>query len=189
MLIKFIYLYLLLGREGDDLNIDSIFTDDVHGGYLMGEHLYNTGYKHVGYLGAPKEILCNLKRAKGFSDYYKKNNLNVSILYASWDDLSNYKNIDKFVSDGVDAIFCFNDSIAYSTIQYLQKKYPHHKPIKVTGYDNLAEYMQLPIPLSTIGTDVEKMISTCINQLMKRIKDFSLPLFVECIETKLIIHE
>ncbi len=179
----------ILGREADDLNIDSIFTNDVQGGGLMGEYLYQKGYKHVGYLGGPKDILCNVKRAEGFQKYYDERGIEVRTTYSSWDEKSVYENLESLVNQGVDAIFCFNDNIAYSAILYLKEHYPHHKPIEVTGYDNIAGSLQLPIPIATIGTNIEKMISICIEQFMKRIDNFNLPLFVQSNETFLIIHE
>lgn len=179
----------ILGREADDLNIDSIFTNDVQGGFLMGDYLYNRGYYHVGYLGGPMDIICNVKRAEGFAKYYKQKGIEVSVKYSSWDEKSIYENLDLMVEEGIDAIFCFNDNIAYSTILYLKENHPNHKPIEVGGYDNIASSLQLPIPLATIGTDIEKMITICIEQLMKRIENFNLPLFVQSNETFLIKHE
>lgn len=179
----------IVGREADDLNIDSIFTNDVQGGSLMAEYLYNKGYKHVSYLGGPKDILCNVKRAEGFAEYYQTKGVEVITTYASWNEKSTYENVDYLVNKGVDAIFCFNDNIAYSAMLYLEERYPNHKKIEVTGYDDIAGSLMLPIPITTIGTDVKRMITICIEQLMKKIEDFSLPLFVQSNETYLVIHE
>jgi LacI family transcriptional regulator len=173
----------VVGREADDLNIDSIYTDDFSGGYKMAEYLYNKGCRNVGYLGGPVQILCNVKRAEGFTQFYKEKGIDTIVYYNNWDDYLIYPKIDGFIKNNIDAIFCFNDNIAYDTILYLNKKYPDHKDILVAGYDNIANNLLLPISIPTIGTDIEKMISICIEQLMKRIADFDIPLFVHCIDT------
>jgi DNA-binding LacI/PurR family transcriptional regulator len=49
--------------------------------------------------------------------------------------------------------------------------------------------MLLPIYITTVGTDIEKMISVCIEQLMRRIDNFDIPLFVQSIDTFLVIKE
>lgn len=177
---------IVIGREADDLNIDSIYTDDIGGGYKMGSYLYNEGYQKVGYLGGPENIKCNVKRAQGLIDFYKEKNINLDLIYYCSDDSSMYDNIEKLLKNNVDAIFCFNDSIAFSTILYIQNHSPQLKPVKVTGYDNIASHLSLPITITTIGTDVEMMIDKCVNQLMKRIDDFNAPLFTETLPTFLI---
>jgi DNA-binding LacI/PurR family transcriptional regulator len=106
----------VVGREADDLNIDSIFTDDFTGGYKMGEYLYKKGYKKVSYLGGPKDIVCNVKRAQGFTNFFKEHDMETIVTYTYRDDVSIYQKIDEFISKDIDAIFCFNDNIAYNTI-------------------------------------------------------------------------
>lgn len=175
----------VVGREADDLNIDSIFTDDVNGGYIMGEYLYQNGYHNVGYLGGPHDIICNVKRAEGLEQYYQEQGLSVTSLYATWDETSIFDNLETLIHKNTEAIFCFNDSIAYSVVLYLDKHYPNHT-IEVTGYDNIGSQLQLPISITTIGTDVEQMIAICIEQLMTKIDTFEQPLFVESMPTYLV---
>lgn len=177
----------VVGREADDLKIDSIFTDDVNGGYMMGEYLYNRGHRNVGYLGGPRGIVCNVKRAEGFKEYFDKYQSKLTITYSNWNDDSIFENIDTLIEKNVDAIFCFNDSIAYSTMMYIQDKYPEKNHIEVTGYDNIAKQLELPIKIATIGTDVKHMINMCVDQLMKKIHNFNLPLYIETMDTEIII--
>ncbi len=175
----------VIGREADDLNIDSIFTNDYQGGYLMGQYLNDKKYKHVGYLGGPADIKCNVKRAEGLFAYYQEHALKADVLYALWDEQSIINNTKTFIESGVEAIFCFNDSIAYETILYIKKHYPN-KQIEVTGYDNIANQLKLPINIATIGSDTKKMVSICVEQLMQRMNDFNTPLFMLIMEPYLI---
>ncbi len=173
----------VIGREADDLGIDSIFSDDVSGGYKMGNYLFNKGYKNIGYIGAPENIKCSIKRAQGLKDYYNEKDIEPMILFSTYDGNSIYQIIDELISSNVKAIFCFNDSIAFSTMLYIKEKYPKHKDIEVTGYDNIASHLNLPISITTIGTDVNKMVELCVNQLMNKIDNFDIPLYMEVLPT------
>lgn len=176
----------VVGREADDLGIDSVFTDDVSGGYIMGQYFHNKAYQKIGYLGGPNTIMCNVKRAEGLQKYCDEHHIPCVITYSKWDETSTNENIDELLKNGVDAIFCFNDSIAYSAMLYIEKNHPNHSLVEITGYDNVATHLQLPIKLTTIGTDVEKMILLSIEQLMKRIEDFHVPLYVESVPVYLV---
>ncbi len=176
----------VIGREADDLNIDSIFTDDIGGGYKMGNYLFSQGYQKPGYIGGPENIKCNVKRAQGFNEFYNSKGINPILLYSTWDESSIYLNIDQLIENDVDSIFCFNDAIAYSAILYIRKKFPDKTSVKVTGYDNIASHLNLPIPLTTIGTDVEGMVSICVNQLIKKIDNFKIPLFIDAMPTFIV---
>lgn len=177
---------IVVGREADDLGIDCVFTDDFHGGYVMGEYLYANGHRNIGYLGGPKDIMCNVKRAQGLEKFLEEKGLRPLVLYALWDDSSLLRNIDRFIEDNVDAIFCFNDSIAYSAILYIRERYSRHKATEITGYDNIASQLRLPISLASVGTDVQKMVRICVDRLMDRIRRFDVLPFVACMPTFLV---
>ena len=178
---------LVVGREADDLNLDSIFTDDVSGGYLMGQYFYKKGYKTVGYLGGPVDIKCSLKRAEGITDYCKEYGLTIHTRYEEWADKSIIYKADELVESGVEALFCFNDSIAYTLMSHFKTNYPEKK-IEVTGYDNIANQLQLPIKITTIGTNTEKIASICANRMMSKIGCFDQDLLTEIIEVKIITN-
>ena len=179
----------IVGREGDDLGIDSIYTDDIQGGRLMGEYLKTKGCANIGYLGGPKDIMCNVKRAEGIEGYCLDKNIPVRALYAEWDDASVFRNADALIASGVDAIFCFNDSIAYALKLHIAKHHPTKGDIIVTGYDNIAGQLELPIPMTTVGCDIEGMVTKCVDRLMDKIDDFDLPLYVEVVPTFLVRHD
>ena len=178
----------VIGRQAADLNIDSISTDDFNGGQLMGEYLVNSGYKSIAYLGGPVEILCNVERALGLNEYCLNNNVDVNIKYD--DGNPNYLEniIDQFVKSNVEAIFCFNDSMAFSTILYIETNYPD-KIMEVTGYDNISNHLHLPINITTIGSNIEQTSSICVERLMSKISNFAQPIFTKILDVQLIIKD
>lgn len=175
---------IVVGREADDINIDSIFTDDRMGGYLMGEYLYHKGYRKVGYLGGPLKIVCNLMRAEGIAKFYQEQNIKIDIIHTNDANLI-AKSVDKLINNGIEAIFCFNDQTAYDVQLYVNYKY-QNRSIEITGYDNIASQMKLPIFNVTIGTDVEYMIKEAITQLLNKINHFDLSLYMKIVPTFLV---
>ncbi|MDR2827859.1 MAG: LacI family transcriptional regulator [Acholeplasmatales bacterium] len=178
---------VIVGREGDDLGIDSVYTNDYLGGYLMAEYFYSKNYTKVAYLGAPKTILCGQKREEGFVAYYKEKGIDISKNVYNTDFVPNSSTntLKKILKNNIDAIFCFNDSMAFEASIYVNSIYNFHN-IEITGYDNVALNFNLPIKIATIGTDVSKIISSCVNSLLYRITDPNRKTYKEMVDVYLV---
>jgi LacI family transcriptional regulator len=179
-----------VGRESDDLGIDSVFTNDVHGGYLVGEHLINKGYNKISYIGAPSDIKCSIKRLEGLKKSYNAHGLevdesNIKFLKHRTDDI--HELVKEVVKNEVSAIFCFNDVMAYeaiSTIQDLGLKVP--EDIAVVGYDDIEYRLSIPTKLTTIHNGNEAITRKAVTFLLNRIRDFDSPMQVHIFDPELI---
>jgi LacI family transcriptional regulator len=171
---------VILGREGDDVGIDSVYTDDCEGGEVVAKHLYEKGYHNVSYIGAPKDILTSLKRFEGFQKYYQSKDMMIkkeNIIFLEHGNLKLQPFVDRLIQNKVRAIFCFNDTMAFEVIDYLQKqniKVP--QDIAVCGYDNLEEYLHIPVMLTTVDTNKKELVRKTIQILSDRLKDFHQPI-------------
>jgi len=172
--------FVILGREGDDIGIDSIYTNDLLGGYQIGEYLFKKGHRNIGYIGAPTDILCSIKRLEGLRKYLieqkieSKPTVDKFLIHG---DLSLEQVIDDLLNEKVSAIFCFNDTMAYEAITLLNqrgKKVP--EDIAVAGYDNLEEYIHLPVYLTTIDSNKQELTQKVIQTLKMRMLSFEQPL-------------
>ncbi len=172
--------FVILGREGDDINIDSVYTNDFQGGYEIGRYLYEKGHRKIGYIGAPNDILCSVKRLEGLQKYLLEQNqtmISEHIKFLKHGELSIEKPIDELLQAGITALFCFNDTMAYEGITVLKNKgLEVPKDIAIAGYDNLEEYIHLPISLTTIDTNKKELTKKAIQTLKERMKDFDRPL-------------
>ncbi|QWB96287.1 LacI family transcriptional regulator [Mycoplasmatota bacterium] len=182
-----------VGRESDDLEIDSVFTNDLHGGYLVGEHLIDKGYKNISYIGVPSDIKCSTKRLEGLEKSYKQHGLtidedNVKFLNHRTDDI--HELVKEVVKNQVSAIFCFNDVMAYeaiSTIEDLGLKVP--EDIAVVGYDDIEYRLSIPTKLTTVHNGNEAITRKAVSFLLNRIKNIDLPVQVHIFEPELIIRK
>ena len=179
---------VILGREGDDIGIDSVFTDDFRGGYLMGKYLYQHHYDKVAYIGAPRDIKCSTKRCDGLKAYYKEKGIKIEdedMIFIEHYSVDFKKHLDSLIKKGTKAIFCFNDSMAYDAMTYLDKHHPNSN-VEITGYDNIGQRLQIPVKLPTIDSDKESMVEKVVEYLKNRIKQPNLLVQMKIFETKLI---
>jgi LacI family transcriptional regulator len=182
--------FIILGREGDDIGIDSVYTNDFLGGYEIGKYLIEKGHKRIGYIGAPNDILCSLKRLEGLKKRSLEEGIHIKDDYVKFlkhGDLSLVKPVDELLKEKVTAIFCFNDTMAYELITILNSKgLKVPEDIAVAGYDNLEEYIHLPISLTTIDTKKNELTKKAIHTLKLRMQSFDAPLIKLVNSAKLI---
>lgn len=160
---------VVLGREADDLNIDSIYTNDVLGGSLVGRHFLEKGVKKARYIGAPSSIMASFKRAEGFISV--SNNFDKVYIDREETMLEDY--VKDAIRDNVEAIFCFNDIIAYRVVSILKREgYNVPSDIKVVGYDNIEDDFHYPTELTSVGASKNLMAQTAVEILLDRISNF-----------------
>jgi LacI family transcriptional regulator len=170
---------VIVGREGDDLLLDSIYTNDVDGGYQVGKFLHKQGFKHIGYIGAPKDILCSVKRLEGLKIFLEETKPSILLdsIFLSHGDMELKNKVDFLIKKGVDAIFCFNDVMAMETLTHIQQE-PHYKDknIQIVGYDHIAKRLNIPMQLTSIDSDKEVICKLATQTVIHRIKNYQLPL-------------
>jgi LacI family transcriptional regulator len=185
--------FVILGREGDDIGIDSVYTNDLLGGYLIGEYLYHKGHRNIGYIGAPKDILCSVKRLEGLRKFLTEQKIESKQEVSKFlmhGDLSLEKMIDELLNEKVTAIFCFNDTMAYETMTLLnQRGLRVPEDLAIAGYDNLEEYIHLPVYLTTIDSNKQELTQKVIQTLKMRMASFELPLVKLVNSAKLVTRK
>lgn len=164
---------ILLGRKNTQLAIDSVTTDDYLGGFKVGELLIKKGVKNVGYIGAPREIECSVRRQSGLKDAFLKHNLpyhEENIRYINSNSIE--EEIDVLLANDVDGIFFFNDVLAFEGMKYLQtKNYQIPQKIKIVGYDDITHEFPIPLSLTTVASDKDLIVNTAVDILCKKMQD------------------
>jgi DNA-binding LacI/PurR family transcriptional regulator len=164
---------ILLGRKNTRLEIDSVSTDDYAGGFKVGELFIKNGVKNVGYLGAPREIECSVRRQNGLRDAFLKYNQpyhEENIRYMA--ERSMFEEIDILLKNHVDGIFFFNDLMAFEGMKYLkEKEYKVPNRIKVVGYDDIAQEFPIPVSLTTVASDKDLIVNTAVDILYYKMQN------------------
>ncbi|MCF7932772.1 MAG: LacI family transcriptional regulator [Acholeplasmataceae bacterium] len=171
---------VVLGREGDDIGVDSVYTNDYLGGFEIAKYLTNKGHHQIGYIGAPSDILCSTKRLEGMTDYLSSQKLKINHgchRFLEHGNLDLEPHVQALIDQHVTAIFCFNDTMAYEAISIInQKGLKVPEDIAVCGYDNLEERIRVPVSLTTIDTNKRELTLRCVRTLKRRIENFDAPI-------------
>jgi LacI family transcriptional regulator len=169
---------VIIGREGDDLGLDSVYTNDVSGGYQVGEYFKKQGYTHVGYIGAPEDILCSVKRHEGLKkSLAKTKDITLETIYLNHGDMEMKQKVDRLIQAGAEAIFCFNDVMAMEAYSYLKSQTRYQKKeIAIIGYDNILKNLNIPLPIPSVDSDKKLLAKKTTEAVLNRIKDYHQPL-------------
>ncbi|MFW5838921.1 MAG: LacI family DNA-binding transcriptional regulator [Bacillota bacterium] len=181
---------IIFGRDCTDITLDFINTDDFHGGYLMGEYFAKAGYKHVAYIGGPKEIDCSINRYRGLKESLKNtvNPLDENLVRYTDNSFSSLENhVKHMVDNNADAILCYNDYMAFEVMNYLSKMNLNvPEDIAIAGYDDLQETLKMPTKLTTIGTNKNILVKNVVDLLFKKIENASTELKQETLPVYLV---
>lgn len=163
--------YVILDRKmGEDKN-KAVVTDDVRGGYLATKYLIDKGHKRIAAITGPNETSSSLSRLEG----YKKALEIAGISYDSslvfegdYRFESGEKIANKILDDklDIDAIFAFNDLMAYGVYRALNEHgIKIGKDLSVVGYDDNRFSSLISPGLTTIRQDIDSLCKAVIEEL------------------------
>lgn len=160
--------YVLLGRYFEGL--DSFILDDLEGGYLATKHLIECGHKNILYIGEMEELSCSKNRSLGYKKAINEYNLKEHIHFIEY-----HQKYDEFINNietenkNFEAIFCFNDLIAYNFKDLLKSR--GYSNIEFIGFDNLNGEINYCRKIKSIGYNFESFAIEAIKQLLLNIKN------------------
>lgn len=153
--------YVILQRKFPDISTNYVQSNDVKGGRLAAEHLYQLGHRSFLYVSAPMHISSSRERYEGFLSYLKEKHLteeSVQVLACDGTRAGSHQAMKQWLKGhselhrlSATAIFCFSDYVACGVYSACAK-YGLHIPqdVSVIGYDN-NEYSDMMLPsLTTI---------------------------------------
>ncbi|MBU2509879.1 LacI family transcriptional regulator [bacterium] len=152
-----------------NVNYDVIYTDQEHGGFIVGEHLVHAGYKKIVCISSDTQFKEEFRwREKGVRRALTLHQMDLStdsILLAGGSFASGYKAVQKNSSriKQADAVFAFNDLLALGAMRAMQEmgiRIPDD--IALVGYDDtpLAEFAN-PLLTSVHQPREELALLTC----------------------------
>jgi LacI family transcriptional regulator len=174
-----------------DENIPSITSDNVKGGALAAKKLVETGAKHILIFRGPSFLLTTMERTIGFLNEIKLHHLFADIFDF---DLVNpdTKLIEEILRNNpqVDGIFAFSDTLAFATLNILQKlgkQVP--RDVSLIGYDNTPFSKWVTPSITTVHQSVNFMGKQSFINLTRLIRGVELEILHDIIDVKLIERE
>lgn len=158
----------VIGRHCDAEGIDYIYTDDVKGGYLASEYLYNKGSRRLAFITDSLNISCARERHEGFLTFVREKKL---VGYEMYADGSTYSEAVTKLLDAhpdCDGLFCYNDYIALEALYHLRKR--GMERVDVIGYDDIRREFRMPGRYASVAADKAALAGEAVKLVVSRIE-------------------
>ncbi|MDY0338183.1 MAG: LacI family DNA-binding transcriptional regulator [Acholeplasmataceae bacterium] len=156
----------------DDLDLDSIVSNNFNAGYIATKYLIKEGHKSIGFVGSIPSTNSIIDRYLGYTKAkieYQINHENIVV-----DDRDeNGSMIPIYLPDKLPTAFlCNNDHVAYLLIKKLQEKGIHvPNDVSVVGFDDVI-YSKISNPsITTMKVSRKYMAEQAIMLMLRRIKN------------------
>lgn len=159
---------LLLGRRTDEERIGYLRTDDEQGGALAARDLLGMGCVRPLYVSVDLALSCAYDRYLGFRRTYEEAG------FGSPEVLPERGLSESLPSlftrgDPPDALFCFNDMIAFDALYVLERQ--ALPVIPIIGFDAIQQEVHIPRRLTSVGTDKRAMAERAASLIVSLVED------------------
>lgn len=115
------------------------------------------------------ELTCAYDRFNGFESELKKNGLPSPRIIDPNEGIEKRLLELKNSEEGFpDAIFCFNDMLAFETLYFIEKN--HLPAVRLIGYDNVQQEIHIPHRLTSIGTNKMDMARRASEMIVSKLE-------------------
>lgn len=162
---------LVMGRKTDAPQIDCVHVDDLEVGRIAATKLLQCGCKNPVYISEALELTCAYDRFIGFKEVFEKQGIEVSLIANKLGSSLAVEPalLELYKTNPPDAVFCFNDMIAFETLFVVEKN--SLKLPKIIGVDNIQQEIYFPKRLTTVGWDKRQLAQTASDMIISRIKE------------------
>ena len=168
--------FVLLGRFFNDVETDYVIGNDFMGGYQATTHLIENGHRNIVMINAQFHNSSAFLRYQGYSKALADAGLPlqedlVFKTFIKGDDYRHklYQLLVK--RNDITAVFAFNDMVAWSVFDHLQKKgYRVPDDISIVGFDYIQSRVSIPFQLTTVDIHLSKLSTAAISILVDKIK-------------------
>lgn len=165
--------YVLIDRVYSGFNSNKVYFDNVEGGYLATKHLIDSGHRRIACITGPKKTYSSIERFMGYQKALEENHIKTDfsiVVEGDYHLISGKDGMNILLKQNFDAVFCFNDLMAYGAIIALHdnnKSIP--EDCSIIGYDNYTSITMTETYLDSIDQDSHalakegaKMLLNCI---------------------------
>lgn len=153
------------------IDIDQVYFDNENGGYIITKHLIEQGYKKIGFLALEEKVIGVYDRTIGYRRALKECNIDFdeNMLIELADEKITFEDaVDKLIEHHADSIICYSDILAFKVLKLLKDK---NLNIKVTGFDNIQQSLNIPVDIATVAGSIEKLVDSTIDIIFSRINE------------------
>jgi DNA-binding LacI/PurR family transcriptional regulator len=167
---------VLFNRFVADLNISSVYCDNIEAGRIVAKFLWEKGYKNIAYIGYEKDAASEVERKIGFYGKLREYGIyNVPGERADYTYESGYKAAIRLLKQDnpPEAIFCSSDLIAMGAMDAARLEMGLKVPedVSIIGFDNIPMAGWPSYNLTTVHQPVEELGAETMEILSELIKN------------------
>jgi LacI family transcriptional regulator len=186
---------VLVDRQLDGIEADTVLTDNYCGGILAAKHLAGAGHARFGCITGPSYLTPSAERVTGFLETLTGFGIptqHITLQSGNFHPDSGYQAGFQLMraEQRPTAIFCCNDMMAiglYRAIAELGLRIPDD--VAVIGFDDIDLSQYLTPPLTTIKQPKHQIGEAAVGMLLERIKDRNLPARRVMLKTQLVVRK
>ncbi|MFI2856525.1 substrate-binding domain-containing protein [Paenibacillus sp. JSM ZJ436] len=175
------YPVVILDRQFNEIDFDSVSHDHYQGSYNMTAHLLSLGHREIGFIaGQLHQVRSREERYQGYLDALLAGKVDIQqerilireepgILYEG--DLERVKLIGDFLkrASGLTALVCCDDYLAMSAMNAaLRLGYRVPEDLSVTGFSDHSMLEYAPVPMTTVAQPLDDFGAEALKLLLHR---------------------
>lgn len=161
--------FVLVDRVLKDFKTNQVYFDNILGEYIATKYLIDNGHKKIGYISTRDFAVTGYYRHKGYLKALEEAGIEPNedyIRYGRYDIKTGYEMAESLYEEGVTAISCANDLIAFGLKKRLTEiglNLP--EDMSIVGYDNLELNDFIKDGLTSVNQDVESFAKHIVDIL------------------------
>ena len=164
--------YMLLDFYDEELDADSVTSDNVAGGCRLTGHLLQTGRRNIGFVGSVHATSSILDRYLGYTKALMRANIPVRSDWVLEDRAPTglLKPVE-LPEEMPEAFLCNCDEVAFNLVEQLKRRgYRVPEDVAVAGYDDFYFSQVSTPPLTTYRVNVEEMGRIVVTHMIRKIR-------------------
>jgi LacI family transcriptional regulator len=168
---------VLLDREIQSLNVDSVLVDHDHGGYLAGQYLIGLGHRKIGVIGGPRDSSSSPARQRGFVRALQQAGLDLpaaAVVESDYHFAGGRLAMERLMAQAPEltAVFACNDLMAMGALTALRSRgLQVPEDMSMIGFDDIPYAVTTWPPLTTVAQPVEKIGTRAVSLLLERVSE------------------
>ena len=166
---------VIIDRQVDRVNIDSVLIDNFKGGYLATRHLLELGHTRIGCITGPSQLTPSGQRLNGFTQALSEHGIMIDeelVVTGDYRSDSGGKCLVRLMQANIPptAVFACNDIMAIGAMAAArQLGYNVPAQLSIVGFDDIAMASMVIPKLTTIAQPKRELGETGAKLLLKRI--------------------
>ncbi len=168
---------VIIDRDIESLNSDSVLVDNLAGGYKATKHLLDLDHTRIGCITGSSQITPSAQRLEGYIQALKEKGITIDSTLIETGDFKSQSGGDCLMRlmnqpEPPTAVFVCNDLMAFGALA-AARQLEIHVPdqLSIVGFDDIAMASMIIPSLSTISQPKRELGETGATLLLQRIKD------------------